>query len=441
MNFKCKHCGQDYEVDDVFPGQEAECAECGKDFVIESEEDCSLPIFFSPSISLLIPQPQSPTLTNHSKTLPERLPCSFGDRGKDFAIEPKAVCPLPDTSSQPISLLIPPTKSPNLKNHNKSSSEEMLCRDCGARLSLDAIICVNCGLNLNTGKKLTTNYEKDEVFESDTRHIGASENMSDFKFNCPHCQQHLEAPEEMRGTVIDCPSCSGKIQIAEHSAENNKIKYRMKAVDKQGKAQRINLMAKCSSCSDDIVEIKEVVECQHIQRMVNNKDEVLAKNEWEIALCKRCLIKRHKDNLIIERVGYILGPIFFIIGGALFLFLNQMVYYAPHLESLRYVISIIIILAIIYGILSTPYAIYKLIIIHKYLAKTDYNNLYNNLSFDEKMEAIQTEGIRILDCIKSKKTDYYGTFSLPQGEPKKPKEGTPITLHEIRRYWWRSQPS
>jgi hypothetical protein len=37
--------------------------------------------------------------------------------------------------------------------------------------------------------------------------------MSDFKFNCPHCQQSLEAPEEMIGETTECPSCKGQIQI------------------------------------------------------------------------------------------------------------------------------------------------------------------------------------------------------------------------------------
>jgi membrane protein YdbS with pleckstrin-like domain len=37
--------------------------------------------------------------------------------------------------------------------------------------------------------------------------------MSDFKFNCPHCEQSLEAPEEMLGQTIECPSCNGTIEL------------------------------------------------------------------------------------------------------------------------------------------------------------------------------------------------------------------------------------
>ena len=38
--------------------------------------------------------------------------------------------------------------------------------------------------------------------------------MSDFKLNCPHCNQHLEAPDELLGTTVECPSCQGAIAVA-----------------------------------------------------------------------------------------------------------------------------------------------------------------------------------------------------------------------------------
>jgi hypothetical protein len=37
--------------------------------------------------------------------------------------------------------------------------------------------------------------------------------MSDFKFNCPHCQQPFEAPGEMLGQEINCPTCNGAITL------------------------------------------------------------------------------------------------------------------------------------------------------------------------------------------------------------------------------------
>ena len=37
--------------------------------------------------------------------------------------------------------------------------------------------------------------------------------MSDFTFNCPHCEQPFEAPEEMLGQTIECPSCNGVLEL------------------------------------------------------------------------------------------------------------------------------------------------------------------------------------------------------------------------------------
>jgi len=42
--------------------------------------------------------------------------------------------------------------------------------------------------------------------------------MSDFKFNCPHCNQSLEAPADMLGSTIECPACNGSIQLPEPQA-------------------------------------------------------------------------------------------------------------------------------------------------------------------------------------------------------------------------------
>jgi len=43
--------------------------------------------------------------------------------------------------------------------------------------------------------------------------------MSDFKFDCPHCNQSLEAPEEMLGEQINCPACNGAIKIPAPAAK------------------------------------------------------------------------------------------------------------------------------------------------------------------------------------------------------------------------------
>jgi len=48
--------------------------------------------------------------------------------------------------------------------------------------------------------------------------------MTDFKFNCPHCNQHLEAPPELLGQSIACPSCNGAIRLPDPQPEQAPIR-------------------------------------------------------------------------------------------------------------------------------------------------------------------------------------------------------------------------
>jgi len=45
---------------------------------------------------------------------------------------------------------------------------------------------------------------------SETRKKGL---MSDFKFDCPRCQQHLQCDEQFSGREIQCPSCHHLIRV------------------------------------------------------------------------------------------------------------------------------------------------------------------------------------------------------------------------------------
>ena len=37
--------------------------------------------------------------------------------------------------------------------------------------------------------------------------------MSEFKWNCPHCEQHLKCDESLSGKQIVCPACKHLITI------------------------------------------------------------------------------------------------------------------------------------------------------------------------------------------------------------------------------------
>jgi len=43
--------------------------------------------------------------------------------------------------------------------------------------------------------------------------------MSNFKFNCPHCDQSLEIHEDMFGGTIECPACDGSIQLPDSETQ------------------------------------------------------------------------------------------------------------------------------------------------------------------------------------------------------------------------------
>jgi len=37
--------------------------------------------------------------------------------------------------------------------------------------------------------------------------------MSEFKFECPHCEQHLKCDEQFSGRQIQCPRCQHLIRV------------------------------------------------------------------------------------------------------------------------------------------------------------------------------------------------------------------------------------
>ncbi len=46
-----------------------------------------------------------------------------------------------------------------------------------------------------------------------TTHTRESANMSDIKFNCPHCGQHIVCDAEAVGQETACPSCEGDVSV------------------------------------------------------------------------------------------------------------------------------------------------------------------------------------------------------------------------------------
>ena len=178
-------------------------------------------------------------------------------------------------------------------------------------------------------------------------------------------------------------------------------------------------MSQCSSCGNENVEVVQMIECRHIQRWEEKKDkdtkmfvrefrEVLAKNNWTIALCRQCLVKRHKQNLVTNIYFAPVIPLFFIVVGKL------MSYIFTHHSSLKN-IPFLFDLLMYFGILLIPlsiiFVLINLIKIYRLFKVKEVSTKHHRM-------AILREGSRIRHSIELAQNDYFGTYSMPQGKPR-----------------------
>lgn len=98
--------------------------------------------------------------------------------------------------------------------------------------------------------------------------------MSDFSFNCPHCQQSLEAPEDMLGETIECPACNGSIQLPEpeptpppRPAPKKKIVTKKRTTPSASSSKT----RPCPYCGESILAV--AVKCKHCGSDLTGKTE------------------------------------------------------------------------------------------------------------------------------------------------------------------------
>jgi len=97
--------------------------------------------------------------------------------------------------------------------------------------------------------------------------------MSEFKFNCPHCQQSLEAPEDMLGQTIECPSCNGSIQLPEPEAQPAPAPTsapKKKIVTHRSKSS--GNTKPCPYCGEHI--LRSAQKCKHCGEFLKGRHEV-----------------------------------------------------------------------------------------------------------------------------------------------------------------------
>jgi phage FluMu protein Com len=109
INVKCAQCGNTLAVDEKFAGKKGKCPKCGAVFVIQ------------------------PPAANAAPAAPPARP----------AATPKSA----------------PAPAPKVTAGTVSEGPKS-CLGCGKAVDAKAVICMNCGYNFKTGKKLNTIIEK-----------------------------------------------------------------------------------------------------------------------------------------------------------------------------------------------------------------------------------------------------------------------------------------
>ncbi len=99
--------------------------------------------------------------------------------------------------------------------------------------------------------------------------------MSDFKFNCPHCNQSLEAPEDLLGQTIECPSCNGSIQIPAPEQQPAPTPDPPSVPKKKivnNRSKQSGNTKPCPSCGEHILHSAQ--KCKHCGEFLKGQHEV-----------------------------------------------------------------------------------------------------------------------------------------------------------------------
>ncbi len=91
--------------------------------------------------------------------------------------------------------------------------------------------------------------------------VRQKKNMSDFKFNCPHCNQSLEASDDMSGLLVECPSCAKTIEVPfERQVQQQTIRKENSQHTKSCPCcgeQNSDLDTYCQKCGADLADTQE----------------------------------------------------------------------------------------------------------------------------------------------------------------------------------------
>jgi ribosomal protein L37AE/L43A len=147
IELACPKCRQKYRLKDELAGKKAKCAKCGESMQIPGAKPVTAGV--APAAKATTAQTSAPKPAAQ-KPAPAKPVAAVVAPSK-----PVIADPLPDLSdlfddSFPVS-----AQPSRLESTSGGSS----CPKCGERLGANAVVCVKCGYNKKTGKKMTTSHE------------------------------------------------------------------------------------------------------------------------------------------------------------------------------------------------------------------------------------------------------------------------------------------
>jgi hypothetical protein len=146
IELACPKCHQKYRLKDELAGKKAKCAKCGESIQVPGAATAPAPSAKTASSKAASPKPAAakPAATPAKAVAAVTAP-------------PKSVIadPLPDLSDL-FDDSFPVAAQPS---RIESSSGGSSCPKCGGAMGGNAVVCVKCGYNKQTGKKLTTSRE------------------------------------------------------------------------------------------------------------------------------------------------------------------------------------------------------------------------------------------------------------------------------------------
>jgi hypothetical protein len=147
IELACPKCRQKYRLKDELAGKKAKCAKCGESMQIPGAKPVTAGV--APAAKATTAQTSAPKPAAQ-KPAPAKPVAAVVAPSK-----PVIADPLPDLSDL-FDDSFPVAAQPSRLESTSSGSS---CPKCGGSLASNAVVCVKCGYNKQTGKKLSTSRE------------------------------------------------------------------------------------------------------------------------------------------------------------------------------------------------------------------------------------------------------------------------------------------